>query len=354
MPVKRIERSAIDRIMIRGTNWVGDAVMTLPAVEAVRRVFPQSRITVVAKPWVLPLYEGHPAVDDVMVYERVDGFIPGLIGMKRIAFNIRKKSFNLALLFQNAFEAALIAFMGGVTYRIGYSTDCRGFLLTHPVEKKRQLLKIHQVEYYLNILRASGWDAETTEPRLYLSEEDKKRGGELLGRHGISEDDYIVGVSPGAIYGWAKRWPAERFSQIGDRACERWGAKAVVFGTAKEVSICDRVCGSMTNDAVNLCAKTSLKEAMGVIGKCDFFVTNDSGLMHIAAALGVPTVAIFGPTDTVTTSPRGPMTKIVTHNAKCAPCLKKECPTDHHCMLLITPEEVWETMEGLRRQCDGN
>lgn len=347
MSEKKI-RSPIDRIMIRGTNWVGDAVMTLPAIEAVRRIFPQSRITVLAKPWVLSVYEGHPAVDDVIPYERANGFASGITGIKRTVARVRREKFDLAILLQNAFEAAFVAFMGRIPCRIGYSTDCRGILLTHPARKNRRILRVHQVEYYLNILRMMGWAAETADPHLYVSKEDREKGVKILESHDLTGDDYIVGLSPGAIYGSAKRWPAERFSEIGDRACERWGARTVVLGTAKEASICEEVCRAMSNNAINLCAETSLREAMGVIERCDFFVTNDSGLMHIAAALGVPTVAIFGPTDTVTTSPRGLRTRIVTRNAQCAPCLKQECPTDHHCMLSITPDEVWEAMEGLR------
>ena len=169
-----------------------------------------------------------------------------------------------------------------------------------------------------------------------------RHAGELLHSHGIGQEDYLLGLNPGAIFGDAKRWPPERFAMIGDMAVEKWGARVVIMGSQSEVGICNTLDLTMSHNALNLCGKTSLGEAIGVIGKCNFFLTNDSGLMHISAALGVPTLAIFGSTDHVATSPRGPKTKIVKHDIECAPCLKPECPTDHRCMLSIEPEEIFQ------------
>ena len=346
---KNIDKPRVKRILIRATNWVGDAVMTLPALEAVRENFPSGSITVLAKPWVAPIFDHHPAVDRVLIFRKGEGAVTGFGEMIRVIRLIRKNRFDLAILFQNAFEAALLTYLGGVGFRIGYSTDGRGFLLTHRVLRSDEVLKIHQTEYYLSILRGMGWGARSRVPRLHVSVEDGEAAGKLLGQEGLREVDLLVGLGPGAVFGGAKRWPAERFAEVGDRAAQQWGAGVLIFGSGMETAICRRVCDSMSSPALNLSGRTSLRAAIGLISRCSFFVTNDSGLMHIAAALNVPTVAIFGPTDPVATGPQGPKTRIVRHETACAPCLKPECPEDHACMLDIRPGEVWEAVERLWR-----
>jgi heptosyltransferase-2 len=347
---KKIDKAKVKRILIRATNWVGDAVMTLPALEAVKDNFPSAFITVLAKPWVEPIFRKHPAVDRILTFKKGEGMFTDPGEMIRAIRLIRKGRFDLAILFQNAFEAALLAYMGGVKYRIGYGTDGRGFLLTHKIIPSDEVLKIHQSVYYLSILRSMGWEAKDRNPTIYVSQEDKGSADRILGIEGIKERDLLVGLSPGAIFGGAKRWSPERFAEIGDRAVEEWGARVLIFGSGREKEICSHVCSSMVHQPLNFCGRTSLNVAMGLISRCLLFATNDSGLMHISAALGVPTVAIFGPTDHVATGPAGPKTMIVKHEIECAPCLKPECPTDHRCMLRIESEEVWEAMERLQKE----
>jgi len=346
---KKMDTSGIKRILIRAPNWVGDAVMTLPGLEAVRGNFPSSSVGVLAKPWVAPIYEHHPAVDRVLVYPKGEGVFTDLKEMIQCVRLIRRQRFDLAILFQNAFEAAFLTYLGGVGLRLGYRTDCRGFLLTHGVLRSRDVLKTHQTEYYLSLLRSMGWKAGSTDPRIYVSAGDTEAAQRILDAGNVREGDFLLGLGPGAIFGGAKRWPAERFADIGEMAVQRWGARVLVFGSAGETTLCGRVCDAMVSPALNLCGRTSLAAAMGLISRCSFFVTNDSGLMHIAAALNVPTVAIFGPTDPTATGPRGLRTRIVRHDTSCAPCLKSECPEDHACMLGIRPADVWEAMERLRK-----
>ncbi|HBF42796.1 MAG TPA: lipopolysaccharide heptosyltransferase II [Desulfobacteraceae bacterium] len=344
---KPIDKSEIKRILIRATNWVGDVVMTMPALEAVKENFPESSITVLAKPWVISLFEDHPSVNEIIPYRKGEGLVD-FSEVIRIIGLIRRGKYDLAILFQNAVEAALLAYLGSVRFRVGYNTDGRGLLLTHRIIRNNRILKVHQVEYYLSILRAVGWKATGRDPCLYVAQKDSERAVALLSSNGIKQKDFIVGISPGAIFGGAKRWPVDRFARIGDWAVERWDAKVLIMGAQKEMNICRMLCDSMSHTSFNVCGRTSLGEAMGLVGLCRFFVTNDSGLMHIAAALGVPTLAIFGSTDPVTTGPRGTRTRIVKHDIDCAPCLKHECPTDHRCMLSIEAEEVWKEMEILR------
>lgn len=343
-----INKSAVKRILIRATNWVGDAVMTLPALEAVRDNFPSAEITVLAKPWVAPIYAHHPAVDQVFEFQKGEGAFNGWRAMARSIGEIRRARFDLAILFQNAFEAALLSYLGRVGLRIGYRTDGRSLLLTHGIPRQKAVMECHQTEYYLSILRAMGWEAWNRDPRLFVSKDDMKAANRMLKSEGIQEEDFLMGLSPGAIFGGAKRWPAKRFAEIGDRAAETWGAKILVFGSRSEADICGQVVEAMQRPALDLSGRTSLGVAMGLIRRCSFFVTNDSGLMHIAAALNVPTVAIFGPTDPVATGPRGPRTMIVRHDTSCAPCLKPECTEDHACMRGVLMKDAWETMKRLK------
>ncbi|UCF57191.1 MAG: lipopolysaccharide heptosyltransferase II [Deltaproteobacteria bacterium] len=343
-----IEKSNINCILIRATNWVGDVVMTIPALEAVRENFPASTLAVLARPWVIPLLENHPSVDQVLPLRKGKGYLSRMVGTIRVAGLIRRMRFDLAILFQNAFEAALLAYLGGVKFRVGYNTDGRGFLLSHAVIRDDEVLNLHQVEYYLSILRAMGWEAESRDPSLFVAEKDREAIQSLLSSERIEQNHFLLGLSPGAVFGPAKRWPADRFSTIGDWAAQRWGAKVVVVGSEGEKDICMAVSQSMKHIPLNLCGRTTLGEAMALIERCHFFVTNDSGLMHIAAALNVPMVGIFGSTDPAATGPRSRKVRIVQHPVDCAPCLKPECPTDYRCMLSIKPDEVWKEMESLR------
>ncbi len=327
--------------------------MTTPAIEAVRENFPESTLAVLARPWVTPLLENHPAVDKVLPLEKGNGYFSRTVEIFKAAGLVRRMKFDLAVLFQNAFEAALLAYLGGVRLRVGYNTDGRGLLLSHAVIRDEKVLNVHQVDYYLSILRAMGWEAESKDPTLFVAEKDTEAIQTLLSDEGIEQDHFLLGLSPGAVFGPAKRWPAERFATIGDWAAQRWGAKVVVMGSEGEMDVCRAVSQSMKHTPLNLCGRTTLGEAMALIERCHFFVTNDSGLMHIAAALSVPMVAIFGSTDPVATGPRSEKARIVRHPTDCAPCLRPECPTDYRCMLSIEPDEVWKEMDNLRDSLGG-
>ncbi len=336
-------------MLVRATNWIGDTVISLPALEAVRENFPESEIVVLARPWVIPLIEHHPAVDRIILLKKGRP-LSGFIELIRVARLLRKKKFDMAILFQNAFEAALLTYMGGVKNRIGYNLDWRGLLLTHSIRRDDPILKEHQVEYYLSILRSMGWNSKTGYPRLWIGKRDSEAAESLLLSGGIGKEEEIIGLSPGAAYGPAKRWPAERFALVGDWASERWGSKVLLIGGPGENRVCRALAGAMKYSPVNLCGKTTLGQAMAIIKRCDFFITNDSGLMHVAAALDVPMIAIFGSTDPIATGPISQRARVVRKKADCAPCLKKECPSDFRCMLSITPEDVWEELTMLKEE----
>ena len=346
----KISPDEVKRILIRSTNWVGDTVMMLPSLVAVRETFPRAEITVLANPWVLPLLENHPAVDRTIVIDKGRGVISAAKEVLLIISRVRNLRFDLAVLFQNAFEAALLSYLGGARYRVGYNTDGRSLFLTHTVIRDKAILSAHQVDYFLGLVDTMGWQVTETKPVVYLSKEDTKTISRMLSSEGICDNDMLVGLNPGAAYGPAKRWPAERFAVIGDWASKRWNAKVVLFGSSSEAAIAKEVATLMKAEPLNVCGKTTLGQAMALIKRCDFFLTNDSGLMHIAAALNRPLVAVFGPTDHVQTRPVSRNARMVRHDLECSPCLKQVCPLDQRCMLSIEPHEVWREMEDLEKE----
>ena len=346
----KISTEGIKKILVRSTNWVGDTVMMIPSIVALKKAFPYAQITVLANPWVIPLLENHPAVDRTIIMDKGKGFFTSMKELARIISWLRGERFDIAVLFQNAFEAAFLAYMGRVRYIVGYNTDGRGFFLTHKVIRDPDILSVHQVEYFLGLIEAMGWHVKEREPILYVNDEDSKSESLMLSSMGIEDNSFIIGLNPGAVYGSAKRWPADRFAVIGDWAAKRWDAKVFIFGSSSEKEIAIRVSNLMHANPVNLCGKTTLGQAMALIRRCNLFLTNDSGLMHVAAALNIPIVAIFGPTDHIVTSPVSRNARIVRHSIDCSPCLKEICPSDHRCMLSIEPEEVWQELESLKKE----
>jgi heptosyltransferase-2 len=346
-----IERKVIDpdrihRVLIRGVNWVGDAVMTTPAVAGIRKTFPRARISLLVKPWVAGVFEGNPHLDEILPYQQEDRH-KGVSGLLRAAQDLREAHFDLAVLFQNAFEAALIAALARIPHRIGYNTQGRGFLLTTAVVQDRSTKALHHVEYYQALLSAVGWVEDEEEPTLYLCNEAEQRAGVLLGGEGVRSEEAIVALNPGATYGSAKRWPAERYAALADRLVEDLGMKVVLTGAQADGPVAQavRARARYPDRVVDLTGRTDIQLLAAVLKRCAVFVTNDTGAMHVGAAVGVPVVAIFGPTDPKTTSPIGRHV-LLRHPVVCSPCLLRECPIDHRCMTGISVDEVFSEVAG--------
>ena len=328
-------------ILIRSTNWIGDAVMTLPAVAAVRNSFPEARITILAKPWVAELFELCPDIDEIMLFHS-PGIHDGLSGKWRIAREIRKKQFDAAILLQNAIEAAIIAFLAGIPVRAGYNSDGRGLLLTHSVRRTKAIREVHQTDYYLEMVKALGCRPAGREALLTLGKDEERPVDALLARYGLRDNPLLVGMAPGATYGPAKKWFPERFSSVADRLVDGYSAQIILFGSSEDNDTAATVQARAKYPMHDLTGKTGLREAMALMARCRLFISNDSGLMHVAAALGVPTVAIFGSTNPAATSPPGRNNIIIYKDVACSPCLKPDCPTDFRCMDLIGVDDVYE------------
>jgi len=325
---------------VRTTNWIGDAVMTTPALNVVRETFPDAHITVVANPLVAQLFEFHPDCDEVIVYDR-QGQHAGAVGFLRFVAMLRGRKFDCAILFQNAIEAAVIAFLAGVPKRVGYVTDGRRLLLNHPVPVGDAERALHHTDYYLHMLAQRGVATGVKQQRLALRPEEISRAAETLPRGRFAV------INPGAAYGSAKRWIPERFAEVADILVSRYGLSIILSGGPGEIEIGDDIAKAMQSPHQNLIGKTSVRQMMAVLAASSLMVTNDSGPMHVAAAFGVPMVAIFGPTDHTTTSPWGTRAQIVRHPVECSPCMLRQCPIDHRCMQRVTVDDVLSAAAGL-------
>jgi heptosyltransferase II len=327
----------IRRILVRMVNWVGDGVLTLPALEALDRRFPEAEITLLAKTWVSGLFAGHPAVDRIIEYQ-TDGAHRGLLGRWRLVGAVREERFDLALVFPNSLDAALIPWLAGIPHRVGYPTDGRRWLLTHPIPVSCVPGR-HQVERYLALVQALGGDGAPV-LRLPVSDEARGAAARLLADQGVAPADLVVAVNPGSVYGSAKRWPVERFAAVADGLVDACGARILLVGSAGERAILERVAARMRRPVVNLAGRTELPTLLGLLARAHLLVSNDTGAMHMATAVDTPVLAIFGPTDVRATGPLADHVHIAREPVPCSPCLLRECPIDHRCMTGVTVDRV--------------
>ena len=342
------------RILVRATNWVGDAVMSLPALRAIRVRFPAAHIAILAMPWVGDLYAREPFCDELIPYTPKRG-ARDWTAKWRIARDLRRRRFDCAILLPNSFESALVVWLAGIRERVGYARDGRGFLLTRAVAAPRPgEIRRHERFYYLELLRRAGVLGEMpASDEIHL---DGVAAAAEAGRRRFAELGWrgdVVGVSPGAAYGSAKRWLPERFAEAAALLAGELKAGVAVFGSGDEREVCHTVTADLaarSQDAHNFAGGTSLREFIELAAACRVFLTNDTGAMHIASALGVPTIAIFGATDHEGTGPTGPLARVVREPVDCSPCLLRECPIDHRCMTRVDPDRVVAAAHELMRE----
>jgi len=321
--------TAVNKIVLKCVNWVGDAILITPTIRVLRGRFPSARITAIARPWVTPLLRTNPDVDEVWEESKRSDWR----GFLRLARRMRAEQFDLGIAFANSFAAALLLWAGGVRRRVGYARDSRAPLLTDRVRVRRALLRDHEVRYYLQLLGALGGVPDAPPP-LVLEEDPQAREkvDRQLAAEGISRDTPLIGINPCAFYGSAKRWSPQRFAAVGQRLAEALQGIVVVNATEAERPAAQAVCDVIGARSWNLAGLLNLPELVSLTRRTAIFVTNDSGPMHIAAALGVRTVALFGATNWVKTAPWSPNAIVVRRETACAPCMLRHCPIDHRCM----------------------
>ena len=334
----------IQRIIVRGTNWVGDAMMTLPALRELRRLFPEAHITLATRSWAKGLFIGAEFVDELQIQ---DG--RGLRSFFKQVRAWRKGQYDLAVLLTNSFASALVAAVARIPVRIGYAADSRARLLTHPIALPEWRSSKHEVFYYLKIIAGLEWiftkqqtflDVQP-DASLEVSDIRKDEARYLLRRQGVTEDRPVIALCPGSINSRAKRWPAESYAVLADRCIDTLRAQILLVGSKEELEVSRQVADRMHNKPIVLTGQTDIAEVVAVLSIADLLITNDTGPAHIAAALGRPTLVIFGPTNPLTTRPFSPFAEIIRHPPDCAPCMLRDCPIDHRCMTAITPDEVF-------------
>jgi len=345
------------KILIRGVNWIGDAVITIPAVRSIRHAFPQAHISLLVKPWVSEIFRESPDIDEVILY---DDTFKGWRGKFKLAKKLREKSFDKAFLLQNAFDAALITWLSGIPERIGYNRDGRGLLLTKAVAVEKAVLQKHQVYYYLDLLKSAGIEPADIHPYLHLTDSERQSARNLLSSHFTDDKGPLIGINPGATFGSAKRWPPELFAELIIKLITKLNGRVVISGGPSEGEITDEIIAEINSlntrmktvdispRILVMAGKTGLRELAALISECDVFVTNDSGPMHMASALHVPVVAIFGSTDKKATGPYGDGHRIISKDLECAPCMERECPEGHlNCMTAVTSDEVFDAVRDI-------
>jgi len=313
---------------------VGDAIMALPALRAVRSRFADAEITILARPYVAFIYKDQQVCDNMMFVD----------DKRDMAGEIRAQKFDVAVLLQNAFEAAWFAWRAAIPERIGYARDGRSLLLTKalPVPKPGEI-PAHEQYYYLELLRRAGWlDSLPSESfiKLDVPEGNRQSAAEFLRFNGVKPDSLRVAIGAGASYGSAKCWPPDRFAELANRLQAQSGTDIILFGTLAEAPVSSAIAAGMHRAPIDLTGKTAINDLPALLSQCHLFIGNDSGAMHVAAAVGLPVVAVFGPTDPRGTAPVTPRCSIVQERPYCSPCFLRRCPTDHRCMTRVTPDAV--------------
>jgi len=337
-------------IVVRGTNWIGDAVMSIPALRYLRRVFPDAHISLHTRSWAKGLFEDADFIDEVLPFDKEKNSLQTVRQEARIW---RERKFDLAVLFTNSFQTALLSKLGKVKTSFGYRNEGRSFLLTNPVDKPDWKNERHEVYYYLNLVSEIekhffdevSLGEDEIDISLPISPERKSNALEILENLGIDLSKKAVALGVGSTNSRAKRWGAENYALLNDKIREELDANVVLIGSSNELDITRQVADNSIFKPFILTGATSLDEAIGILSQVDLLVSNDMGLAHIAPAVGTKTLTIFGPTNPKTTRPIG--AEIVRNKVECAPCMLRDCPIDHPCMTGISPENVFEIAKDL-------
>ncbi len=336
------------KIIIRMPNWLGDAVMATPILADVKKRFPEAELTAMGVSPVADLLIGNPYLDEIFSFSRRNEFLRR--DEKRdIIARLRQGKYDLGILLPNSFSSAWWFWRGRIDYRLGYASSKRSWLLTTAIPFPEERGKEHLVLTYKRLLFPLDIPLSTTEPQLYITEEERNNAERLLQRHHVPEKRTLIGINPGAAYGSAKCWPEKQFRALTCKLLSDPQTYILFFGDSASVPLIDSLCRDLPPRAINLAGATTIREAMACIAKCDVFLTNDSGPMHIAAALKTPLLALFGSTNPKVTGPykHG---EIIYRQVACSPCYKRTCPIDFRCMTRITVDEVYEALLKLHRK----
>ena len=334
------------KILVRGTNWIGDAVMSVPALRELRRIFPDSHITLHTRAWADGLFRDADFIDELVTFDKHRWAIKDVYDNSQF---LKDDGFELAILLPNSFEAAITSLLSRIPRRIGYNKDIRGLLLTDPIAVPEWKNRRHEVFYYLNLIaeverRVLGRETVVnTFPNtaINVSEDRKNAAREMLVAVGVDSSKKVVALGVGSTNSRAKRWPVERYAQLAETLTTELDVNVILVGSPDETDIADKVASLSSKPLINLGGKTDLNEAVAVLCAVDMLISNDMGLAHVAPAVGTDTITIFGPTNPETTRPFAQNAEIIRKAVECSPCMLRDCPIDHRCMTQISVEDVF-------------
>lgn len=320
---------------------MGDTILSYPTVQQLKTLFPKSHLAILIPSYLVDLWKTFPYVDEIIPFQKKKG-VGSLWEDLNLSQTLKERHFDLAVILPRSFRSALHIFLAQIPIRIGYRDEGRSLFLTHGIHRTQEMLDVHRVHYYQKLLEPFGEVKEPPSPQIYLREEDQRWATQVLAKLGIPEGKPLIGMNPGATYGLAKCWYPDRFGELGKRLAEQWETNILLFGKQEEQPIIHEIRRYLGNRGIDLAGKTSLLQLAALLERCVLLVTNDTGTMHIATAIGTPVVALFGSTPPHITGPWGEGHVVVKKDIECSPCWKRVCPIDHRCMNLLTVDEVEE------------
>jgi heptosyltransferase II len=335
------------RVLVKEVNWLGDLVMSIPALRVIRYAFPEAQLSVLIRSELAGFFDGIEWIDEVISYTTRRG-TGRIMELRRIVGQIRERHFDLGILFPNSFSSALWMWMAGVPRRVGYATDRRRFLLTDWVAPRPEILAAFQGQYWIGLLRETlriSPAPDGVEARLKASPQSIARIRSWLEAKRRHPNCPLIAVAPAAAYGPAKEWPPASYAALVDLLAAR-GAECVLVGAPSEQVKCAQIASMAKAGVIVAAGATNVTQLNALLSLCDGFAGNDSGAMHLAAAVGIPTVGIFGSTNPARTGPQGLRAVVIYHHLDCSPCLKRTCRFGHYeCLRGIEPAEVIAALE---------
>ena len=325
--------TANTKILIRVPNWIGDAVVSTAFVAACTREHPGASITVLAHSRVAALFENDSDIQSIIKLspER---------SLWQTARELKNEKYDVAYILPISFSSALMAFLAGIPKRIGYSAEGRGFLLTQKLKYNQKDFRSQHI--LLDFMKLLGMEEAANAPGIFLSPEEMKWAGEFLASNKLQTGN-ITGFGPGATFGPAKRWPRENWVELGKEQAKR-GHQILIFGSGEETELCEQIARDIGPKALSLAGTASLRQSAALLSLCSDFITNDTGVMHLAAAVGTRVTAIFGSTNPVWTRPWGEKHRVIYNGESCSPCYKRECRYGHYdCLKKILVKDILGT-----------
>ncbi len=342
----------IKKILVRGANWIGDSVMSVPAMRELRRIFPDAKITLHTRTWADGVFRDASFIDEIVTYDRHKWVIKDILDNSQF---LKTDGYDLAVLFPNSFESALTSFLTRIPRRIGYNKDARGLLLTDPIAVPEWKNRRHESFYYLNlvaeverlVLGRETVSHSVPSSTIEISDERRIAARQQLADFGVDLSRKTVALGVGSTNSRAKRWPAERYAELNDRLQRELEVNVLLVGSKDEADVAGTVETQAFKKPLNIVGQTNMDEVAAILSEIDLLISNDMGLAHLAPAVGAETIVIFGPTNPETTAPFSENAHILRHQVECSPCMLRDCPIDHRCMTRVSVDEVFARATGV-------